>query len=660
MLIFIGSMWVLKIYPPNFDQHYAANYCDEILYKFCLFYILVTFSMSYSLFTFEALTITKNILIVLKVMRRNNRAVLYILAGIILIVVALCAIASVFGIFIAMVVIGYTYRDKCPAQPSIPPFLITFGCCGLLRNIIFCTKFEKQTYNHCINSFMRLCLCIGTVSVMKIYPPDYINEYANDYCDSTLYKFSLIYIVFSLVVAYIEEFFNLGFKFYSLSINILLALRLIVYVLVFVFGLIFRSRNDFPVQPYLPIFVIFFGCVGIKYLYQYWSTGNNVTHIKLFDTFLYVWFMLGVMWLFAIHPTNFEEDEDEDYYTEALYLFTVTYIITSMALSVHDKYAQILFQLNKEILKSVMSLESIITHLLDIFWEQKYFWAMATFTRHQQTGELVIACLILLGLTITTAILLVLIFGIYVIMVYVGLEYRNECPAEPYIPMFLYVWGSFGIIRNLLICINEDSEVYCAAVKVIEMFLCVWFLFGTIWIIKSYPPNYQDVDSPEFCDQQVYIMGVALNMAAVIAELMKGLLLGVGLTLTIIILFMLIFGFYILMLYIGIAYVDECPAQPQIPMFFIVWGILGIIRNILLYGVRQDNENLISFTKLIKFVLRMWILLGIALVIQIYPPDYRNHKSPYYCDEFIYFMSSMLFIFPILTNYMQHKLFSIY
>ncbi|KAL8597046.1 hypothetical protein ACOMHN_055639 [Nucella lapillus] len=64
-----------------------------------------------------------------------------------------------------------------------------------------------------------------------------------------------------------------------------------------------------------------------------------------------------------------------------------------------------------------------------------------------------------IGFTVTLGILL----AIPIAMIVIGAKYLDDCPAERYIPIYLVVAGSFGVVRNSITivrrcCQNKEEE----------------------------------------------------------------------------------------------------------------------------------------------------------------------------------------------------------
>ncbi|XP_071521589.1 transmembrane protein 272-like isoform X2 [Panulirus ornatus] len=123
-----------------------------------------------------------------------------------------------------------------------------------------------------------------------------------------------------------------------------------------------------------------------------------------------------------------------------------------------------------------------------------------------------IGCTVMIGVTIV----------IPVFMIIVGSLKMDACPAEPYIPIYLVVGGTFGVVKNLLSfqgrlhrpLAEEDEGGEGADTPTpwhrrlqftgsINFFLTVWFILGCFWVYRIYEPSYNS-DSVFYCDYTLY------------------------------------------------------------------------------------------------------------------------------------------------------------
>ena len=96
-----------------------------------------------------------------------------------------------------------------------------------------------------------------------------------------------------------------------------------------------------------------------------------------------------------------------------------------------------------------------------------------------------------------------------------GAKYKNDCPLEDKIPIYLIVAGSVGVFRNLISLgqrsrssnNDDDSDKRrnpCSSV--LDTFLFIWFICGNVWIYRHYEPNnYTDPDAAGYCNKTLYL-----------------------------------------------------------------------------------------------------------------------------------------------------------
>ncbi|XP_022103111.1 uncharacterized protein LOC110985938 isoform X3 [Acanthaster planci] len=108
---------------------------------------------------------------------------------------------------------------------------------------------------------------------------------------------------------------------------------------------------------------------------------------------------------------------------------------------------------------------------------------------------------ILLNTAAVTAVLFLLL-AVPVAMIVMGALYKDDCPVEPNIPIYLIVTASFSILKCLvdmiLRCIKlhqegDSNEQKSTTEKifsfVILCFLSVFFIVGNVWVYSNYPPS---------------------------------------------------------------------------------------------------------------------------------------------------------------------------
>ncbi|XP_071523392.1 LOW QUALITY PROTEIN: transmembrane protein 272-like [Panulirus ornatus] len=124
------------------------------------------------------------------------------------------------------------------------------------------------------------------------------------------------------------------------------------------------------------------------------------------------------------------------------------------------------------------------------------------------------------------------IYGVTIVipvfMIIVGSLKMDACPTEPYIPIYLVVGGTFGIVKKkkkkkkllsfqgrLHHPLAEEDEGGEGAdtptpwhrrlqfTGSINFFLTVWFILGCFWVYRIYEPSYNS-DSVFYCDYTLY------------------------------------------------------------------------------------------------------------------------------------------------------------
>ncbi|KAL0970283.1 hypothetical protein UPYG_G00239840 [Umbra pygmaea] len=124
----------------------------------------------------------------------------------------------------------------------------------------------------------------------------------------------------------------------------------------------------------------------------------------------------------------------------------------------------------------------------------------------------------------------VLPFALLVAYIVMGAMYLNDCPQEPYIPIYLIVLGAFGMVPIFSSCCCQPCSPgsgSCANLKIIfniwssmvSLFLVCWFICGNVWIYSIYQPNYnqtqpnstQSVTEHLYCNKILYLFAFWTN-----------------------------------------------------------------------------------------------------------------------------------------------------
>ncbi|EDV21369.1 expressed hypothetical protein [Trichoplax adhaerens] len=117
-----------------------------------------------------------------------------------------------------------------------------------------------------------------------------------------------------------------------------------------------------------------------------------------------------------------------------------------------------------------------------------------------------------------------------------GAIYKDQCPVQPKIPIYLIVLGSFGLLKNLLdLCQqvskgdtddsddSEDSDNSESSKSndvqsyetLITCFLIAWFIAGNVWIYSIYKPSFNPMDI-KYCNQTLYLFAFWITTAGYI------------------------------------------------------------------------------------------------------------------------------------------------
>lgn len=112
-----------------------------------------------------------------------------------------------------------------------------------------------------------------------------------------------------------------------------------------------------------------------------------------------------------------------------------------------------------------------------------------------------------------------------------GVKYKDECPVQKYIPIYLIVAGAFGIFRNLLGMMSQGKKVHYkrrgeeveaestgrkGCISIIDCFIFAWFICGNVWIYHNYKPNFSDPNHPKYCHETLYLFAFWLTTATYI------------------------------------------------------------------------------------------------------------------------------------------------
>ena len=102
-----------------------------------------------------------------------------------------------------------------------------------------------------------------------------------------------------------------------------------------------------------------------------------------------------------------------------------------------------------------------------------------------------------------------------------GTKYKDDCPREDMIPIYLIVAGAVLIFRNLSsMCTrtyaannnddatdgeDERNPVHKCCDSVLDLFTFCWFIAGNYWIYHINEPSYNHNDGDDYCNKTLYL-----------------------------------------------------------------------------------------------------------------------------------------------------------
>ncbi|XP_070711102.1 transmembrane protein 272-like [Pempheris klunzingeri] len=108
----------------------------------------------------------------------------------------------------------------------------------------------------------------------------------------------------------------------------------------------------------------------------------------------------------------------------------------------------------------------------------------------------------------------------------VGAVYQNDCPRQPYIPVYLLVSGAVPLLLgllNILPCTAGFGNHCKAWSSLVSLFFFCWFIAGNVWIYSIYEPNYNKTTTSidTYCDKTLYLFAFwTTNMTYILLGLM--------------------------------------------------------------------------------------------------------------------------------------------
>lgn len=136
--------------------------------------------------------------------------------------------------------------------------------------------------------------------------------------------------------------------------------------------------------------------------------------------------------------------------------------------------------------------------------------------------------LAIVGTSVVVTVLLAMFSIVPLLMMIIGVQYLQECPKEPNIPLYLLIGGAFGLIKVATLLYHQmrrrryerlddglsdgdiDEVWSSTSTKITEyaltIFLLVWFGMGNYWVLRIYKPRFEPLlhEPNNYCDKTVY------------------------------------------------------------------------------------------------------------------------------------------------------------
>ncbi|KAM9302148.1 transmembrane protein 272-like [Gastrophryne carolinensis] len=95
--------------------------------------------------------------------------------------------------------------------------------------------------------------------------------------------------------------------------------------------------------------------------------------------------------------------------------------------------------------------------------------------------------------------------GLSTAMIVMGALYKDQCPIQPYIPIFLLVTGASHLAVIAVLFLKFVSEICSMVLEgIIGIFSFAWFIVGSIWVFKVYP-EYEGN-----CNKELYLFAFGI------------------------------------------------------------------------------------------------------------------------------------------------------
>ncbi|KAL0970281.1 hypothetical protein UPYG_G00239820 [Umbra pygmaea] len=98
-----------------------------------------------------------------------------------------------------------------------------------------------------------------------------------------------------------------------------------------------------------------------------------------------------------------------------------------------------------------------------------------------------------------------------------GAMHLNDCPLQPYIPIYLVVIGATSIASLLLFYFNNTldtsyfSLLSSSTIILLQLFNLGWFIAGSVWVYSIHTVNYDATAGEKYCKRAVYLFAFWFN-----------------------------------------------------------------------------------------------------------------------------------------------------
>uniref|UniRef100_T1IYQ1 MARVEL domain-containing protein n=1 Tax=Strigamia maritima TaxID=126957 RepID=T1IYQ1_STRMM len=107
------------------------------------------------------------------------------------------------------------------------------------------------------------------------------------------------------------------------------------------------------------------------------------------------------------------------------------------------------------------------------------------------------------------AVSIILLLSLPVSMIAIGAIHINNCPAEPFIPIYMIVAGILFILRLVIqfgnLLIEKYKNTISITLRIIDLLNFIWLITGSFWVYNIFKPNYYDSTSLIYCNKLVYL-----------------------------------------------------------------------------------------------------------------------------------------------------------